>query len=170
MCKQIAWLALGMAALTPAAARGDIIDLMIVWDAPAFANSNKASDIAEILGQTDDALSGAGVPHAFNLKYSHSIAPVSITAGNAQAALDFLKSDPEVKQLRNANGADVIIMVAENLSGTEGNTCGLAELPGRPSILFSETQHVAVVKRSCLHSSPLSVAAHELGHLLLRLA
>src|SRR5262245_61476438 len=117
MLKQPSLLSLVIFAITLSPlGRADTIDVMVVFDATAFATASNRSDLANgIVANANDALVRSQLTHRYNLVYVHG-ASLSFATGPSTTTAQIqsaMIADPVIPQLRNQYKADLVVLVAE---------------------------------------------------------
>lgn len=145
------------------AAQSATVTVMVVYDSPALLGVINIPGHAQArIDRANTLLVNSQIAHSYALAYAHptAITPPSSTPSDI---LQWLKTDPQMKSLRNQYAADLVVAIAGNYS--DSTTCGLASDAALPNILRSESQFAVVTKFSCIERLDNNTLGHELSHL-----
>ena len=134
-------------------------DLLVVYTAAAasaWGNATLESMVQSAVQSANQAYVNSQVGVTLNLVGLRQVA-MSESGSGMQATLNALKSNGEVRSLRDSLAADMVVLVSQ-----DSDWCGYANLTISTVNGVSNTDAYAVAKSSCLSNQAL---AHEVGHL-----
>lgn len=165
--------------ILPTISAADVIDVLVVFEETAWANTTPTSrqqDANRLIDDANAALAITGYAgfHTFRLANlnANAITPMphrSDLAPDAELQLNVTYAN--TSQHRNTYAADVILLVSEHLTKNGAVICGGAVVQSNMPVRATNADlyYAAAVRRSCIQLGCTDcdrVAIHELGHLL----
>lgn len=143
----------------------EVIDVMVLYS-PSAGNSIKDKDIVHAIINTNTVFKNSGISTRLRLVYSASVDFHETDFADSDTALIAMQSKTdgildEIHGLRDANGADMVILIVDAVDLWNGWTQGDANVLYKNDPALSEYAPFALVDWQGLNKTAF---AHEIGH------